>query len=51
MVTGEPIPVEKGAGDRVVGATVNSTGTLVIEAEKGSFKRWGIEPGVELEVR
>ena len=24
---------------------------LVIEAEKGSFERWGIEPGTELEVR
>ena len=23
----------------------------VIEAEEGSFRRWGIEPGVELEVR
>ena len=34
MVTGEPIPVEKHAGDRVVGATINGTGTLVIRAEK-----------------
>jgi Cu+-exporting ATPase len=34
MVTGEPIPVEKNAGDRVVGATLNGTGALVIEAEK-----------------
>jgi Cu+-exporting ATPase len=34
MVTGEPIPVEKHAGDRVVGATVNGTGSLVIRAEK-----------------
>ena len=34
MVTGEPIPVEKNAGDRVVGATVNGTGSLVLEAEK-----------------
>ena len=34
MVTGEPIPVEKGAGDRVIGATVNGTGSLVIEAER-----------------
>src|SRR5256886_8043056 len=34
MVTGEPIPVEKKAGDRVVGATVNGTGSLVIEAER-----------------
>ena len=34
MVTGEPIPVEKHAGDRVVGATINGTGTLVMRAEK-----------------
>jgi Cu+-exporting ATPase len=34
MVTGEPIPVAKGEGDRVIGATVNGTGTMVIEAEK-----------------
>jgi Cu+-exporting ATPase len=34
MVTGEPIPVEKRSGDRVIGATVNGTGTLVIRAER-----------------
>ncbi len=34
MVTGEPIPVEKQKGDRVVGATVNGTGMLIIKAEK-----------------
>ncbi len=34
MVTGEPIPVEKHAGDRVVGATVNGTGSLLMRAEK-----------------
>jgi Cu+-exporting ATPase len=34
MLTGEPMPVEKGPGDRVVGATVNQTGSLVIRAEK-----------------
>jgi Cu+-exporting ATPase len=34
MLTGEPIPVEKIAGVRVVGATVNQTGSLVIRAEK-----------------
>jgi len=34
MVTGEPIPVEKHAGDRVVGATVNGTGSLIMRAEK-----------------
>src|SRR5690606_8555907 len=34
MVTGEPIPVEKGPGDAIIGATVNGTGGLVMEAEK-----------------
>ncbi len=34
MVTGEPIPVEKQPGDRVVGATINGTGSLVMRAEK-----------------
>ncbi|HET8624267.1 MAG TPA: copper-translocating P-type ATPase [Gemmatimonadales bacterium] len=34
MVTGEPIPVEKQPGDKVVGATVNGTGSLVMRAEK-----------------
>jgi len=34
MVTGEPMPVEKQAGDRVIGATVNATGGLVMRAEK-----------------
>src|SRR4051812_15571099 len=34
MVTGESIPVEKHAGDRVIGATVNGTGGLVIRAER-----------------
>jgi len=34
MVTGEPIPVEKAAGDRVVGATINGTGALVMRADK-----------------
>ncbi|MGK2913576.1 MAG: heavy metal translocating P-type ATPase [Porticoccaceae bacterium] len=34
MITGEPIPVEKGAGDKVIGATVNGTGSLVIEAQR-----------------
>jgi Cu+-exporting ATPase len=34
MVTGEPIPVEKRAGDRVVGATINGTGALIMRAEK-----------------
>ena len=34
MVTGEPIPVDKGPDDRVIGATVNGTGGLVIRAER-----------------
>jgi len=34
MVSGEPIPVEKKAGDPVVGATVNGTGGFVMRAEK-----------------
>jgi Cu+-exporting ATPase len=34
MITGEPIPIEKHAGDRVVGATVNNTGSIVMRAEK-----------------
>ncbi|HKU14331.1 MAG TPA: copper-translocating P-type ATPase [Steroidobacteraceae bacterium] len=34
MLTGEPMPVDKGPGDRVVGATINQTGSLVIVAER-----------------
>ncbi len=34
MLTGEPLPVDKGPGDRVVGATINQTGSVVIETEK-----------------
>ena len=34
MVTGEPIPVEKTAGDAVTGGTVNGTGTVVMEAQR-----------------
>jgi len=34
MVTGEPIPVEKDKNDRVIGATVNGTGSLLMRAEK-----------------
>ncbi len=34
MVTGEPIPVHKQPGDRVVGGTVNGTGGFVMRAEK-----------------
>jgi P-type Cu+ transporter len=34
MITGEPIPVEKGVNDRVIGATINGTGSLVMRAER-----------------
>ncbi len=34
MVTGEPVPASKGVGDKVVGATINGTGSLVMRAEK-----------------
>lgn len=34
MVTGEPVPVTKGPGDQVIGATVLGGGGLVIQAEK-----------------
>ena len=34
MITGEPMPVEKGADARVTGGTVNQTGSIVIEAER-----------------
>jgi len=34
MLTGEPMPVGKSMGDRVVGATINQTGALVIVAER-----------------
>src|SRR5262249_28441998 len=34
MVTGEPIPVEKSAGSRVIGGTVNGTGSFVMRAER-----------------
>src|SRR5581483_3708657 len=34
MITGEATPVAKAAGDKVIGATVNGTGTLVMRAER-----------------
>jgi len=34
MVTGEPIPVAKAAGDGLIGATVNGNGSLLMRAEK-----------------
>ena len=34
MVTGEPMPVEKEIGSKVIGATVNANGSIIIRAEK-----------------
>jgi P-type Cu+ transporter len=34
MVTGEPIPVEKAVGAKVVGGTMNATGSFVVKAER-----------------
>ena len=34
MVTGEPVPVEVGPGNEVVGATINANGSLVVEATR-----------------
>jgi len=34
MMTGEPAPIEKGPGDKVIGATVNTTGSFVMRGER-----------------
>src|SRR4029077_12533349 len=34
MITGEPMPATKRAGDAVIGATINTTGSLRVRAEK-----------------
>jgi Cu+-exporting ATPase len=34
MISGEPVPVEKKPGERVIGGTVNGTGSLVMRAER-----------------
>src|SRR5262245_50482752 len=34
MITGEPMPVDKGSGDRLIGGTVNGTGGFVMRAER-----------------
>lgn len=33
MITGEPVPVEKAVDDRIVGGTINGTGSLIMKAE------------------
>jgi P-type Cu+ transporter len=33
MMTGEPLPVEKAAGDQVIGATVNASGSVIMKAK------------------
>ncbi len=40
MVTGESIPVEKHAGDKVIGGTVNGTGSLVRKRSSRRSSRW-----------
>ena len=34
MVTGEPVPISKHAGDKLIGATINSTGGLIMQAQR-----------------
>ena len=34
MLTGEPLPVEKSAGDKVTGGTLNTSGSFVMRADK-----------------
>jgi Cu+-exporting ATPase len=34
MITGEPLPVDKQPGDMVIGGTINSSGSLIVRAEK-----------------
>jgi Cu+-exporting ATPase len=34
MITGEPMPMEKAVGDRLIGATVNGNGTFVMETQR-----------------
>ncbi|MBI5866751.1 MAG: heavy metal translocating P-type ATPase [candidate division Zixibacteria bacterium] len=34
MITGEPLPVAKGVGDRVVGGTINTTGSITFRVDK-----------------
>src|SRR5688572_8918088 len=34
MISGEPVPVQKGPGDKVLGATINGTGSFVMRADR-----------------
>jgi P-type Cu+ transporter len=34
MLTGEPMPITKGIGDKLIGATINASGAMVMRAEK-----------------
>ena len=34
MISGEPLPVEKSVGDKVVGGTINGTGSVLVRAER-----------------
>ncbi|MCC7120764.1 MAG: HAD-IC family P-type ATPase, partial [Gammaproteobacteria bacterium] len=34
MLTGEPMPVAKEAGDKLIGATINTSGSMVMQAER-----------------
>ncbi len=34
LVTGEPVPVERSAGDEVIGGSINGAGTLLVEVSK-----------------
>ncbi len=34
MLTGESLPVEKGPGEQVIGATLNKTGSFIVRATK-----------------